>query len=439
MSAQPIINDSHAVPAAGESEVLDVVGVGFGPSNLGLAIAIHEHNGAVAPPDRITATFVETKDRFGWHPGMLLPGTTMQISFLKDLVLQRNARSEFTFLNYLQESGRLHHFINYQTFFPTRIEFHKYLEWASDKVAANVRYATRATRLADAGSHFKISLEGKDTAPLLARNVVLAGGLSKQLPPGVTASLRQFHNHTLLHNLAELPQRMHGKFVVLGAGQSAAEVVHYLHSTYLDAEVHAVFGKYGYSPSDDSPYANRIFDADAVDDYYKSPPELKRQLLDYHRGTNYSAVDLPLIEQLYAIEYAERVSDSRRLFMHGASGITSAIEDSDGVRVTVEHRPTQLTETMDTDAIVYATGFEPMNLPALLGELHDTAVVDHTQPRVTRDYRLCTTTPTFGNIYLQGGTEDTHGLTSSLLSNIAVRSGEIIESIAYSKSSVGAQ
>jgi L-ornithine N5-oxygenase len=32
-------------------------------------------------------------------------------------------------------------------------------------------------------------------------------------------------------------------------------------------------------------------------------------------------------------------------------------------------------------------------------------------------------------IYLQGGTEHTHGLTSSLLSNIAIRTGEIADSI----------
>jgi L-ornithine N5-oxygenase len=35
-------------------------------------------------------------------------------------------------------------------------------------------------------------------------------------------------------------------------------------------------------------------------------------------------------------------------------------------------------------------------------------------------------------IYIQGGTEHTHGLSSSLLSNIAVRSGEIANSIARS-------
>src|ERR1700752_2165253 len=72
----------------------------------------------------ITAEFVEAKPELGWHTGMRIPGATMQISFLKDLVTQRNPQSTFTFLNYLTERGRLTEFINYKTFFPSRLEFH---------------------------------------------------------------------------------------------------------------------------------------------------------------------------------------------------------------------------------------------------------------------------------------------------------------------------
>jgi L-ornithine N5-monooxygenase len=49
--------------------------------------------------------------------------------------------------------------------------------------------------------------------------------------------------------------------------------------------------------------------------------------------------------------------------------------------------------------------------------------------RMERDYRITTTPGLSCGIYLQGGTEHTHGLSSSLLSNIAVRSGEIVDSI----------
>jgi L-ornithine N5-monooxygenase len=52
---------------------------------------------------------------------------------------------------------------------------------------------------------------------------------------------------------------------------------------------------------------------------------------------------------------------------------------------------------------------------------------------VGRDYRLATTEDLRAGIYLQGGTEHTHGLSSSLLSNLAVRSGEIVESVSRNR------
>ncbi|TQM02791.1 lysine N(6)-hydroxylase/L-ornithine N(5)-oxygenase family protein [Pseudonocardia kunmingensis] len=418
-----------AEPHSGGDEPLDVVGVGFGPSNLGLAIAIEEYNAESARP--IRAEFVEVKEQFGWHTGMLLPGTTMQISFLKDLATQRNARSRYSFVNYLAERDRLVDFINHQTFFPTRLEFHDYLSWAAESVSATVRYATRALAVRDAGDRFEVDVDGPGGAVALpARNVVLAGGLTPRLPNGIRPSVRQFHNHRLLEHLDELPEPRHHRFVVVGAGQSAAEVTEYLHDRFAAAEVHGVFARYGYSPADDSPFANRVFDPAAVDDFFSADPGVRRQLLDYHRSTNYSCVDLSLIETLYRREYAERVSGERRLFMHGASGVRTVQEDAAGVRVEVVHKPTRRVTALDCDAVVYATGFDPMPLRDILGDLCDRELLDD-EPQVTRDYRLqAERLP--GGIYLQGGTEHTHGLTSSLLSNIAVRSAEILQSITES-------
>jgi L-ornithine N5-monooxygenase len=409
--------------------VLDLVGVGFGPSNLALAIAVAEHNATADDP--VTAEFLELKPSFGWHTGMLIPGATMQISFLKDLVTQRNPRSAFTFLSYLTERERLTEFINYKTFFPTRLEFHDYLEWAADKVAAPVRYGTRVHGIRETGDTFELQYRTEatgDAGRLQARNVVIAGGLQPQLPPGVTRSARQIHNHGLLHDLERLPTRRHRRFVVVGAGQSAAEVCAYLHDL-PGVEVHGVFAKYGYSPADDSPFANRVFDPDAVDDFYSATPGVRRQLLDYHRSTNYSAVDLPLIEDLYAREYAERVADRRRLFLRGASSVCATTEHDDGIDVEILHHPTGTIDRLACDAVIYATGFVPASLQGILGDLFDRLLVDDGRPMVSRDYRLAFEPPTAGALYIQGNTEHTHGLTSSLLSNIAVRSGEILDSI----------
>ena len=174
----------------------------------------------------------------------------------------------------------------------------------------------------------------------------------------------RIHNHQFLFHLAEMPAPTHQRFVVVGAGQSAAEVVQYLHGKYPAAEVHNVFGRFGYSPADDSPYANRIFDPGTVDELHAAPREERERLLELHRGTNYSVVD--------------------------------------------------------------PTGFAAAPVAPLLGDL---APADTPLRHVDRDYRLPTSADVGGGIYLQGGTEKTHGITASLLSNSAVRAGEILAAV----------
>src|SRR5689334_24998717 len=119
---------------------LDVVGIGFGPSNLAMAIAVAEHNDALGPDSRVRARFLERQAAFGWHRGMLIDDATMQVSFLKDLVTLRNPTSEFSFLAYLHSQGRLIDFINHKSLFPLRVEFHDYLEWAAARFSELVRY-----------------------------------------------------------------------------------------------------------------------------------------------------------------------------------------------------------------------------------------------------------------------------------------------------------
>ncbi|MGC0362296.1 L-ornithine N5-oxygenase [Rhodococcus sp. 27YEA15] len=416
--------------AGAENTVLDLVGVGFGPANLALAIAIEEHNANCAAVDRVNARFFEGQAEFAWHPGMLLDGATMQIAFPKDLVTFRNPQSGYSFFSYLFEQGRLVDFVNHQTFFPTRHEFNDYLGWAARRVDADVRFGTRidtvtAVRTAD-GVVDRFEVRAADGTSVIARNVVIGAGLNEQIPDWATPSTRCFHNHRFLFHLESMPEPVHNRFVVLGAGQSAAEIVEYLHTNYPDAEVHSVFARYGYSPADDSPYANRIFDPEAVDELHGAASDERRRLLDLHRSTNYSVVDIELINRLYATEYQEMVRGSRRLFMRRASEITSAVETDTGIELSVRSRLDGLTDMLSCDALILATGFTPAPLHTMLGDIVGDG---EQQPEVGRDYRLAVTQDSVGGIYLQGGTEHTHGLTSSLLSNVAVRAGEIMASV----------
>ena len=59
-------------------------------------------------------------------------------------------------------------------------------------------------------------------------------------------------------------------------------------------------------------------------------------------------------------------------------------------------------------------------------------------PDVDRDYRIATGPEVRCGIYLQGATEWTHGLSSTLLSNTAVRAGEIVRALTRSAALVTA-
>ena len=118
-------------------KVFDTLGIGFGPANLSLAIALREASASCDWPLKIQ--FLESKPTFAWHPGMLIEGTTIQVSFLKDLVTLSNPCSHFTFINYLKQVGRLDEFINLQEFFPSRLELNDYFCWAAKHFSELVR------------------------------------------------------------------------------------------------------------------------------------------------------------------------------------------------------------------------------------------------------------------------------------------------------------
>ncbi|MFH8369518.1 lysine N(6)-hydroxylase/L-ornithine N(5)-oxygenase family protein [Streptomyces sp. NPDC018031] len=424
------------VPPGDAAPVHDLIGIGFGPSNVAMAIALGEHNARVDRQEAITAHFFEQQPRFGWHRGMLIDDATMQVSFLKDLVTLRNPASEFSFLCYLKSKGRLIDFINHKNLFPLRVEFHDYFEWAAAKVEDMVSYGHEVVGVAPvvrdgAVEYLDVTVRsGESLSVHRARNLVIGTGLRPLIPDGMERGDRVWHNSELLARVAELDGTAPSRFVVVGAGQSAAENVAYLHRHFPAAEVCAVFSRYGYSPADDSAFANRIFDPGAVDEYFAAPEDVKRRLMDYHGNTNYSVVDIDLIDDLYRQSYQEKVLGTERLRFLNVSRLVDVEETPTAVRATVKSLVTGEETPLDADVVVFATGYRQADPLGLLGEVADRCLRDgEGRVRVERDYRVATDPEVRCGIYLQGGTEHTHGITSSLLSNTAIRVGEILDSL----------
>ena len=133
---------------------------------------------------------MEKKGQFSWHRGMLLEGATMQVAFLKDLVTLRNPLSPYSFVAYLHHRNRLIDFINHKVIYPTRIEFHDYLEWCAGEMASMVDYGHEvisARPVEEAGliTHFEViarDVAGGELVVRSARNLVVAPGLQAACP-----------------------------------------------------------------------------------------------------------------------------------------------------------------------------------------------------------------------------------------------------------------
>lgn len=437
-----LIDLTHGpTPAAeGGSATLDVLGVGFGPSNMALAIALEEANAALPAGEQLRALFLERQHTSAWHRHMLFEDASMQVAFAKDLVTFRNPQSRFTFLQFLLEQDRMADFFNRGSMLPLRTEFSAYLQWAAAQLDDCVQYDATVTSIvpvtAEDGTVVAFRVE-VDTAGRrashVARNVVVAGGLQPVLPAGAQPGARVWHTAEFLSRVDDLAKAGDGKvtsIAVAGGGQSAAEAVLHLHGAFPGASVHGIHSGYGYVTTDMTPYANRIFDPEAVDEFFYAPREDRQEIFERHLTTNYSAVNPTTIDRVFDLDYADRCAGRRRLVWHKASRLTGVQADADGVDLRIASRLTGVEETIRVDALVCGTGYRALDPEVFLGEHHRILLRDEDgRPLVNRDYSAVLEPESSARLFLVGQTNHTHGISSTLLSNVAVRAGELLDTI----------
>lgn len=254
---------------SGQDELLDLLCVGFGPASLAIAAALHDamdpalNSNAPNPNWQPKICFVEKQKQFAWHSGMLVPGSKMQISFIKDLATLRDPRSNFTFLNYLHNKGRLIDFTNLSTFLPARLEFEDYMRWCARKFENLVAYGEEVIEVVpgQTGSivdFFIVRSRNVETGVVTsrkARKVVIAVGGCGKMPPEFPQDPRIMHSSKYCTDLPALLNDDSGAYNigVIGSGQSAAEIFHDLQQRYPNCRTTLIMRDSAMRPSDDSP------------------------------------------------------------------------------------------------------------------------------------------------------------------------------------------
>ncbi|GKT67603.1 L-ornithine 5-monooxygenase [Colletotrichum tofieldiae] len=487
------IQKSQYLQPCDPSEIHDLICVGFGPASLSVAVAMHDFQEAgrqLAPGQSAPKVlFLEKQPQFAWHPGMLLSGARMQISFIKDMASLRNPRSQFTFLNYLHCNDRLVEFTNLDTFLPARVEYEDYLRWCSRHFDDVVEYGREVVSVSPdpqtAGGVKTWTVKSRNiktgqVSSYQTRNVLIATGGQPRLPKVLPAKHPRIIHSSQYAQLA--PQILNDnsrpyRVAVIGAGQSAAEIFRDVQRAYPNAKTWMVMRSEFLKPADDSPFVNSIFNPSYVDELYPKSQTYRRALIKEAKATNYGVVRLQLIEALYEMLYHqkrtlgtdERKWPHRMLFGRDITQVTES-KETDRLQIHVRRLEnacdsledgfvSQLPgdEVLDVDLIVAATGYQrnahidmlrdswnllPEAAPA--GNAGDRELVDgweicgpdatsgSRKLEVGRDYRVRyaagAVAPEAG-VYLQGCCEATHGLSDTLLSILAVRSAEIIDSI----------
>lgn len=415
MSTLPDTRQPHAErPRA----TYDVIGIGLGPFNLGLACLTE-------PIGELDALFLESKPDFEWHSGMFLDGAHLQTPFMSDLVTLADPTSPYSFLNYLKEKGRLYSFYIRENFYPLRVEYNDYCRWAAAKLG-NVRFSTTVTAVEydTAGEVYAVRTEGGET--YTARRIVLGTGTPPYLPEscrGVGGDL--LHNSRYMEHREALQQKR--SITVVGSGQSAAEIYYDL---LAEIDVHGyrlnwVTRSPRFFPLEYTKLTLEMTSPEYIDYFHALPEETRYRLESQQKGL-FKGIDSELVDAIFDLLYQKNVSGPVPTRLLTNSSLESVGYENGTYTLGLRQQEQGKDYTLETEGLVLATGYKYVT-PEFLKPVANRIRLDG-QGRfdVARNYTIDTAGR---EIFLQNAGVHTHSITSPDLGMGAYRNAYIIREL----------
>jgi L-ornithine N5-oxygenase len=397
-----------------------LLAVGAGPSNLALAVALEE----LAPESLARNTLIiERAPDVAWQREMLFPWARSQVSFLKDLATLRNPRSAYTFVNYLHSVGRLDEFVNLGSTTPYRVELSAYLQWVAASLRRpRIEYNRECVSAVPDGAGWSVRMA--DGSTISCRHLVLGVGRDPHVPEPFAGLPRDrvVHSSEFGSRLAGLAAAGPASVAVIGAAQSAIEMLWECYRALPDTRCTLLARTAGLRSYEHSKFANEVYEPQFVDTFYNSAPGSRREMLDELAPTNYGASDPELLDTLYRQMYEDGLHGRYRLSVRDHVSVVDARAADGGVALTAVDRTTDAKDELWFSTVLLGTGFE-QRPPRLVRAVAASLGLVHVS--VDRRYRV----PCTPSLYLQGINERTHGISDSLLSVVGNRAGEIVADI----------
>jgi len=402
----------------GTPEHFAVAGIGAGPANLSFA-ALSE--GRI--PGRVA--LFDSRPGPAWHPGLLYPGTQLQTSWIKDLVSLVEPCNRLSFLNYLVRTGRVYGFLNAQYTAIPRLEYARYLAWASEELKV-VRYGQEVTKIGFAEDRF--TLEGPGGLLGTADHLVLGLGTRPHVPEcfrgagaGVVLAER------LENELAASPLPTYEQAVVVGGGQTGAEsVLNLVHRGFRD--VRWIGRRHWFAPLDDSPSANDFYRPSYLR-FFQGLPTRTRQEHTTAQLLTSDGVSMETLQELYRVNYEALLREGRAPVMMLPGRTVVRAEDRHGGTTLWCERELGGRERHTARLVVLATGrsSQPLPFDPALTELMDTDDVG--EPVLEPDYSIRWKHDPVNRIFVQNRGRLSHGLADPNLSLLPVRGAAIVNSL----------
>ncbi|PPD20424.1 MAG: hypothetical protein CTY24_09315 [Methylobacter sp.] len=419
----------------------DIIGIGFGPANISLAITIEEK----AP--EMDVLFLESNQDIVWHPDAQFAGTDIQNHPLRDLVTPRNPKSHYSFTNFLKETGRLFKHLNLPLTYPLRKEYAQYIKWVGGHFYNKVQYNKRVINIdivCENNIHKGYKVTTDDGRNYFSKAIVIAPGRTPYIPSVLekASSKRIIHFNKLISTLSSLENEGNTpkNIAVIGGSQSAVEIILDLRNRYKNCTLHGITRSFGYRQKDASPFMGEVYFPEHCNFYFdankKGKEELDRDLL----FTNYSAADKDVVDSLYVQIYEESITENQRVFVVTNREIMQAEEINNRLKLTLINRYSNQIEELDFDLVIAATGFRNIGIdenqervPPILDRISEHLDLDELGCIVIhRDYNLRTLSTIAENrpIMLNGLCEKSHGMgDAGSLSLVSLRSEIILNHV----------